>query len=149
MGENPINYSTNVTIGGGSETQRFNLSVTQSEDKGIIMGSGVRRTYLNLKTAIDISKNLTLEFNPKFIYRRDEGAGGDNIGTGGIIDVLRYRPTNGLREYGYVDPAYADPDEEELFTYTNPKSDIKINQQKRHSYNYTNALALIGNQLKV
>lgn len=93
---------------------RFNASLTQSEDKGIIMGSGVRRTNLNIKTAIDITKNLTLQINPKFSFRRDEGAGGDNIGTGGIIDVLRYRPTNGLREFGYIDPSYADPDEEAL-----------------------------------
>lgn len=142
MGENPINYSTNVSIGGGGEKIRFNLSLTQSEDKGIIMGSGVRRTNLNIKTAIDISENLTLQINPKFTYRRDEGAGGDNIGTGGIIDVLQYRPTNGLREYGYVDPAYADPDEEELFTYTNPKSDININQQRKYSYDYSNAFSL-------
>ncbi len=142
MGENPINYSTNIAIGGGGENMRFNLSLTQSEDKGIIMGSGVRRTNLNLKTAIDITDRLTLQINPKFTFRRDEGAGGNNIGTGGIVDVLRYRPTNGLREYGYVDPAYADPDEEELFTYTNPKSDIAINQQKRHDYNYSNAFAI-------
>lgn len=142
MSENPLNYSTNVSIGGGSETLRFNLSLTQSEDKGIIMGSGVRRTNLNIKTAIDISKKLTFQINPKFTFRRDEGAGGDNIGTGGIIDVLRYRPTNGFREYGYIDPRYADPDEEELFTYTNPKSDIDINQQKKHVYNYSTGLSL-------
>lgn len=56
MGENPINYSTNVTIGGGTDKMRFTASLTQSEDKGIIMGSGVRRTNLNIKTAIDITK---------------------------------------------------------------------------------------------
>ena len=121
---------------------RFTASLTQSEDKGIIMGSGVRRTNLNIKTAIDITKNLTLHINPKFTFRRDQGAGGDNIGTGGIIDVLRYRPTNGLREFGYIDPSYADPDEEALFTYTNPKSDIAINQQNKYAYNYTNAISL-------
>ena len=148
MGENPINYSTNITIGGGTDRMRFNASLTQSEDKGIIMASGVRRTNLNIKTSIDITKNLTLQVNPKFTFRRDEGAGGDNIGTGGIIDVLRYRPTNGLREYGYVDPSYADPDEEQLFTYTNPKSDIDINQQKKYSYNYTNALSLEWRPIK-
>ena len=147
MGENPINYSTNVSIGGGTEKMRFNASLTQSEDKGIIMGSGVRRTNLNIKTAIDITKNLTLQINPKLSFRRDEGAG-DNIGTGGIIDVLRYRPTNGLREFGYIDPSYADPDEEALFTYTNPKSDISINQQKKYSYNYTNAFSLEWKPIK-
>ena len=148
MGETPLNYSTNVTIGGGTEKMRFNLSLTQSEDKGIILGSGVRRTNLNLKTSIELSKNLTLQINPKFTFRRDEGAGGKNIGTGGIIDVLRYRPTNGLREYGYVDPSYADPNEEGLFTYTNPKSDIKINQQNKYTYDYTNAFSLEWKPIK-
>lgn len=148
MGETPINYSTNLTIGGGSDKIRFTASLTQSEDKGIILGSGVRRTNINIKTAIDITNNLTFQINPKFSFRRDEGAGGDNIGTGGIIDVLRYRPTNGLREFGYIDPSYADPDEEELFTYTNPKSDININQQKKYSYNYTNAFSLEWRPIK-
>ena len=148
MGETPINYSANVTIGGGSEKVKFNVSLTQSEDKGIILGSGVRRTNLNFKTNVQITKNLSLQFNPKFTFRRDEGAGGTNIGTGGIIDVLKYRPTNGLREFGYVDPAYADPDEEELFTYTNPKSDIDINQLIKHSYTYTNGVALDWKPIK-
>ena len=148
MGETPVNYSTNVTIGGGSDKVKFNLSLTQSEDKGIILGSGVRRTNINFKTNVQVTKNFSIQFNPKFTFRRDEGAGGDNIGTGGIIDVLKYRPTNGLREYGYIDPAYADPDEEELFNYTNPKSDIAINQLIKHAYTYTNSVALEWKPIK-
>ena len=148
MGETPVNYSANVTIGGGSEKVKFNLSLTNSEDKGIILGSGVRRTNLNVKTNIELSDKLSMQFNPKFTFRRDNGAGGDNIGTGGIIDVLKYRPTNGLREYGYIDPAYADPIEESYFTYTNPKSDIAINQLIKHSYTYTNGIALDWKPIK-
>lgn len=148
MGETPVNYSTNVTIGGGSDKVKFNLSLTQSEDKGIILGSGVRRTNINFKANVQITKNLSLQFNPKFTFRRDEGAGGEHVGTGGIIDVLQYRPTNGLREYGYIDPAYADPDEEELFNYTNPKNDISLNQQIKHSYTYTNGIALDWKPIK-
>lgn len=148
MGETPLNYSANVNIGGGSEKVRFNMSLTNSEDKGIILGTGVRRTNVNIKLNAQLTKNLTLYFNPKFTFRRDEGAGGSNIGTGGIIDVLKYRPTNGLRDFGYVDPAYADPDEEELFTYTNPKSDIQLNQLIKHTYTYSNAAALEWKPIK-
>jgi TonB-linked SusC/RagA family outer membrane protein len=148
MGETPINYSSNVTIGGGSDKVKFNVSLTQSEDKGIILGSGVRRTNLNVKTNVQISDKLTMQFNPKFTFRRDEGAGGEHIGTGGIIDVLRYRPTNGLREFGYVDELYADPLEEEMFTYTNPKSDISINQLVKHTYTYTNGLSFDWKPIK-
>ena len=53
------------------------------------MGSGVRRTNIHTKLQTKILPNLTLQYNPKISYRRDEGAGGDNVGTGGIIDVLR------------------------------------------------------------
>ena len=148
MGETPLNYSVNATVGGGTEKVKFNVSITQSEDKGIILGSGVRRTNINMKTNIQFSDKLSLQFNPKFTFRRDEGAGGENVGTGGIIDVLRYRPTNGLREFGYIDPTYADPDEEEMFHMTNPKSDIEINQLIKHSYNYTNSIALDWKPIK-
>ena len=148
MGENPISYSTNLNIGGGSDKVKFNLSLTNSEDNGIILGSGVRRTTINMKTNVKLSDKLTFQINPKFTFRRDEGAGGNNIGTGGIIDVLQYRPTNGLREYGYIDPSYADPDEEELFTYTNPKNDIAINQLVKHSYNYSTGLSLDWKPIK-
>ena len=148
MGETPINYSANVNIGGGSDKVKFNISLTQSEDKGIILGSGVRRTNLNVKTNVQISDKLSMSFNPKFTFRRDNGAGGEHVGTGGIIDVLQYRPTNGLREYGYIDPSYADPDEEELFSYTNPKSDIAINQLVKHSYTYSNGISFDWKPIK-
>ncbi|MCQ2221988.1 MAG: SusC/RagA family TonB-linked outer membrane protein, partial [Prevotella sp.] len=148
MGETPINYSANVTIGGGTDKLKFNASLTQSEDKGIILGSGVRRTNLNIKTNLQITKDLQLQINPKFSYRRKEGAGGDNVGTGGIIDVLKYRPTNGLREFGFIDPSYADPDEEEIFNYTNPKNDIAINQQVSHSWTFSNGIALTWTPIK-
>ena len=148
MGETPISYSANLNIGGGSDKVKFNLSLTNSEDNGIILGSGVRRTTLNMKTNVKLSDKLTFQINPKFTFRRDEGAGGNNIGTGGIINVLQYRPTNGLREYGYIDPSYADPDEEELFNYTNPKNDIAINQLVKHSYNYSTGLSLDWKPIK-
>ncbi len=142
MSETPFNYSTNFTVGGGTEKFRFNASLTNSEDNGIIMSSGVRRTNLNIKMNIQLTRNLTLTINPRLTYRRDTGAGGDKIGSGGIIDVLRYRPTNGLREFAFWDPATVDPDDEAVFEYTNPKSDIDQNTLKKHSYAYTNQFSL-------
>ena len=144
MGNNPFSYSTNVSIGGGNDKTRYNISLTQSDDRGIIMGSGVRRTNIHTKLSTKILPNLTLQFNPKVSYRRDEGAGGDNVGTGGIIDVLRYRPTNGIRELGEIfwTPGAADPDQEALFQYTNPVNDIKTNVRKKHSYTFANQAAL-------
>lgn len=144
MGNNPFSYTANLSIGGGNDKTRYNVSFTQSNDKGIILGSGVRRTNILTKLSTKILPNLTFQFNPKLSYRRDEGAGGDNVGTGGIIDVLRYRPTNGIRERdgAYWPEETIDPDQERIFQYTNPVSDIKTNVQKKHSYTFTNQASL-------
>ena len=147
MGNTPLSYQANVNIGGGNETTKFNLSINQSEDKGIILGSGVRRTVLNLKLNTKLTKNLDFTYNPKMTYRRDEGAGGDNVGTGGIIDVLRYRPTAGLRSWGSYHEA-EDADEAANFTLTNPVNDIATNAQKKHGYTMSQQFSLKWNPIR-
>ena len=146
LGNHPTSYSANVTVGGGNESTRFNLSLTQSEDVGIILGSGVRRTNLNFKLNTKIGKNLDFTYNPKISYRRDAGAGGDNIGSGGLVDVLRYQPTAGLRSWGsYQDMENAA--DAERFILTNPVSDIQTNIQKKHGYTFSNQAALKWNPI--
>ena len=147
MSETPINYSANVTIGGGSADTKFNLSLTQTEDKGIIMGSGVRRTNVNLKLNTNITKRLKLTYKPTLTYRRDEGAGGEYVGTGGIIDVLKYMPTKGYRQFAKWNTSWVDEDVEKAFDFTNPVEDISTNVQKRHSYNLNNRIALSWNPI--
>ena len=148
LGNHPTSYSTNVTVGGGNESTRFNLSLTQSEDVGIILGSGVRRTNVNFKLNQKITKNLDFTYNPKLTYRRDEGAGGANIGSGGIVDrVLRYQPTSGLRSWG----SYADMEnaaDAAMFDLTNPVTDIKTNSQKKHTYTFSQQFALKWNPIR-
>ncbi|MDE5727081.1 MAG: TonB-dependent receptor [Duncaniella sp.] len=144
MGNNPFSYSTNLSIGGGNENTRFNISFTQSEDKGIILGSGVRRTNILTKLQTKILPNLTFQFNPKMTYRRDEGAGGSGVGTGGIIDVLRYAPTGGIREFigiTWPDDRY-DELEEQKYALTNPVNDIATNVRKKHTYTFANQASL-------
>lgn len=148
MGETPVNYSANVNVGGGNDRVRFNLSLTNSKDDGIIMGSGVNRTNINLKMNILLSDKLTLTINPKLSIRNQMGAGGDNIGTGGVINVLKYRPTNGLREFAWWDERFVDPDDEEIFQYTNPKSDIQYNTQTSKSVTSTYQAALEWRPIK-
>ena len=147
MNETPINYSANLSIGGGNESTKFNLSLTQTEDKGIIMGSGVRRTNINLKLNTNITKNLKFTYNPTITYRRDEGAGGDAVGTGGIIDVLKYMPTSGYRQFASWNKNWEDEDISNAFALTNPAKDISTNVQKRHSYNLNNRFSLVWNPI--
>lgn len=148
MNETPVSYSANVTVGGGNEKTKFNLSLTQSEDKGIIMGSGVRRTNLNLKLATQITKNLKFTYSPTMTFRRDEGAGGEGVGTGGIIDVLQYRPTKGYRQFGSYNSDFVDADVDADFDENNPVANIATNVQKKHSYNINNRFSLQWTPIK-
>ena len=148
MNETPLNYMANVTIGGGSEKTRFNLSLTQTDDKGIILGSGVRRTNLSLKLASQLHKNLKFEYNPTITYRRDEGAGGEHVGTGGIIDVLKYVPTKGYRQFANWGHGMEDADVTNYYDETNPVADINTNVQKKHAYTMNNRFALTWNPIK-
>lgn len=156
MGNTPLSYQANLNIGGGNETTKFNLSLTQSEDNGIISGSGVRRTNINFKLNTKLHKNLELTYNPKMTFRYDDGAGGDNVGSGGIIDVLRYRPTGGLREWGSYNgvdasgnPIIVESDDVARdFELTNPINDIDTNIQKKRSYTITNQVSLKWTPIK-
>ena len=148
LGNHPMSYSANVTVGGGNESTRFNLSLTQSEDVGIILGSGVRRTNVNFKLNTKITKNLEFTYNPKLTYRRDEGAGGANVGSGGLVDrVLRYQPTSGLRGWGNYS-IMEDAADAERFNLTNPVSDINTNTQKKHSYAISQQFSLKWTPIK-
>ena len=144
MNESPMNYMANVAIGGGSDNTRFKLSVTQTDDKGTIKGSGVRRTNINLKLSTNLSKNLKFNYSPTMTYRRDNGAGGEGVGTAGIIDVLKYAPTKGYTQFGTYGTHFTlvDPDALAEWDENNPISNIATNVQKKHSYNVNNRMSL-------
>ncbi|MDR3118163.1 MAG: TonB-dependent receptor [Mediterranea sp.] len=148
MGGRPMSYMYNVTLNGGSEKLRFNTSITHHDETGIMIGSGVRRTNVNIKINAQLSPKLKLLINPRISTRRDMGAGADNVGTGGLLGVLRYRPTNGLRDFTHKDPETVNADEEKYFEYTNPKGDMDQNYQLKHSWSFTNQASLEWSPIK-
>ena len=142
MGGSALSQMYNVTVGGGNEKLRFTTSLTHHDESGIIANSGVRRTNLNTKINVQISPKVSLLFNPHFTYRRDLGAGAEGIGTGGLIGVLRYRPTNGLREYMYRADKTINYNDEKYWMLASPMDDINQNYQLKHSYTFINQAAL-------
>ena len=150
MNETPLNYMANVAIGGGNEKTKFKLSLTQTEDKGTILGSGVRRTNINLKLNTDLTKNLKFNYSPTMTYRRDEGAGGEGVGTGGIIDVLKYAPTKGYTAMATYGSHFVNVDQDKLAEWdeNNPVNNVATNIQKKHSYNVNNRMSLTWTPVK-
>jgi TonB-linked SusC/RagA family outer membrane protein len=142
MGGTPLSQMYNVNVKGGNDNVRFSTSLTQHNENGIVENSGVRRTNMNTKVNVKISPKLELLINPRFTYRRDLGAGADGIGTGGLIGVLRYRPTNGLREYMYRDDKTVSYNDEKYWTLSSPLEDINQNYQLKHTYTFVNSASL-------
>ena len=142
MGSTPITQMYNVTVKGGSDNIKLSTSLTHHDERGVVESSGVRRTNMNTKIDVKLSDRVSLLFNPRFTYRRDMGAGGEGIGTSGLIGVLRYRPTNGLREYIFRDDETVNFDEERNWMLASPRDDIDQNYRLRHSYTFTNQASL-------
>lgn len=142
MGEPALTQMYNATVNGGNDKLRFSTSLTQNNQDGIIAGSGVRRTNMNTKINAQLSPKVRLLINPRFTYRRDLGAGASGIGTQGLIGVLNYRPTNGLREFTNYDEEWQDFAVERYWALASPMDDINQNYNLVHSYSFTNQASL-------
>ncbi len=145
LGGTPLSHMYNLTLNGGSQSLRLNTSITHHQENGVLIGSGVTRTTVNTKLSADLSKKVKVLINPRLTYRQDRGAGADAVGGGGIINVLRYRPTNGLREFSFLPIDDIDPEEERYFEYTNPKGDINQNYLRGNRYEFTNQASIDWN----
>lgn len=138
MGGKPLSHMYNLILGGGSQSMRYSTSITHNEENGVLMGSGISRTNVLTRFYAELSPRLKVELVPRFTYRQKRGTGAGAVGRGGLIDVLRYRPTNGLREFSYLPPEDIDPEDERYFEYNNPKGDIEQNYERTNEYSFSN-----------
>lgn len=60
LGGNPISQYYNITVNGGNEKTKFNLSYTRNKDEGQLIGSGLTRNNINLKLNHQLFKNPLL-----------------------------------------------------------------------------------------
>lgn len=148
MGGTPLSQMYNVTLKGGNENLRFSTSLTHHDEQGIVKGTNVRRTNMNTKINIKISPKLSLLINPRLTYRRDLGADGEKTGTGGLIGSIRYRPTNGLREFTYRDDKTVNYNDEKYWLLASPLEDIDQNYRLLHTYNFINQASLTWQPIK-
>jgi len=148
LGNNPMSQMYNLSIGGGSQKISFTSAITYNDDNGVLVGSGVKKVSVNTKVKIEINPKLKVLLNPKLNYSGSRGAGSGAVGRGGIIDVLRYRPTNGLRDFSFYDPTDINPDEEEYFVYTNPKNDIEQNYRRENTNAFINQATIEWTPIK-
>lgn len=85
--------SHNLTIGGGNDKTKYNLSFNYLSDGGLKKSSSFKRMNLMAKLSQEIAKNLTFDFDARYSRRSAFGDEGYRNGTGSnITRSLRYIP---------------------------------------------------------
>jgi TonB-linked SusC/RagA family outer membrane protein len=102
---NHFSQSHNLSIMGGNAVTKYNLSITQTKDPGLMIGTGNSRTNLNFRLSHELLKTLKIEFNTRFSQTTIDGAGTSdyNKSSTKIRNAVTYRPMNGLADVIPID----------------------------------------------
>lgn len=149
LGGNPISQYYNLTISGGSEKTKFNLSYNRNKDEGQLIGSGLSRNNIILKLNHDLFRNLKLETKPHIAPSPlTEQVHREPILSRLFVSV----PTNGLTSGASLDP---DDDDENLDEDGNslnqrytPLEENKQNYRKREETAISLKAALVWDMFK-
>ena len=130
FGGTPLSQYYNLSIDGGSEKTKFNISFTRNKDEGQMIGSGLARNNIRMRLNHELFKGVKLETNINYMNRTVDGAG-----TGGtnVKNALCFRPTNGLSNdfaYDYDDENLDEAGNSLNSTYT-PSEDTDQNYRKK------------------
>ena len=74
-------FNHNISISGGSEKTKFNMSYAHMNDKAIMLGSSFRRDNLSLKLSHKVNDKVNLDFSMRYADTKVNGAGANESKT--------------------------------------------------------------------
>lgn len=111
FGRSALMQTHNVSLNGGKEGTRYNLSLTSNKEEGIMRNSDFDRKLVTFKFDHTFNKSVNIGFSTRFNNTVVNGAGTSNSGsssTNRLRQSVKYRPLlikgQGLDDY---DPDYA------------------------------------------
>ncbi|MDA3818385.1 MAG: TonB-dependent receptor [Prolixibacteraceae bacterium] len=141
FGADAPTYYNNISISGGDEKTKYNISFTNNINKSIMIENGFKKNNLNMKFQHKANDFLTLDFNMRYSERLINGSGTSDTGTQShnrLRHAVQYRPTKGLADF--IDELEFDDDLYFLASQlTDPitlsKDDYKQQFRDNHTYN--------------
>ncbi|WP_276481999.1 SusC/RagA family TonB-linked outer membrane protein [Paraflavitalea pollutisoli] len=88
----------NVSLAGGTDKTKINLSFTNNQDEGLMTGSSYARNYLSFKLNHEISKSLKFDAGVRYSRATTMGAGTSGQSSVRVSDGITTRPVNGLAD---------------------------------------------------
>ncbi len=146
FGNSGLSQSHNISISGGSEKTKFNLSTTYAKDNALMENNGYDRFNVNFKLNHEICKNVKFDFNTRFADIATQG-----VGTGGgtykirSYETITKGPVNGLYDQLDIDPStLSDEEYNEYISITRSLKD-KVNDYWRRKnerrFNFSGAIS--------
>jgi len=98
MGGTRFSQYHNITVNGGSERTRMNLSLTHNDEEGLLSNSGYKRSVVNFKLAHNISDRLELDAYTRVTNTVVDGAGTSGRAQFRVGNMVKSRPVNGIAD---------------------------------------------------
>jgi TonB-linked SusC/RagA family outer membrane protein len=133
FGRDAFNHTHVLGLTGGTKTTTFNFNVNHTDEDGIMLNSGFRRTLATLKLDHKVTDRFRVGASARYSRQLIDGVGTSNTGTQStnrLRNAVRFRPFNapGLEtSVDEFDPEYAN-----LTNLTSPV--ILANQELRFDY---------------
>jgi len=103
LGRTGTSLYNNVSVSGGTNAAKYNISLVRNDDEEIMIGSGYTRTNLTAKTTFNIKKWLKIDLNTRMSDYQLKGAGTGQLGAGEsnnrLPHIVLFRPINGFSNY--------------------------------------------------
>ncbi|MFT3825392.1 MAG: TonB-dependent receptor [Chitinophagaceae bacterium] len=141
FGRDAWNKTHTVSLVGGSKTTTFSLNLSNTNEDGVMLESGFKRTLASFKFDHRASDRLRVGFSARYSRQRVDGVGTSNTGSQGnnrLRNAVRYKPFIAESEVNDVD--VFDPDYANLTNLTNPVL-LAHNELK---YDYRNDINVNG-----
>lgn len=139
FGGSRLSQSHNLSISGGNEMTKINLSLSNNNEEGLLTGSAYDRTAINFKLNQEIFKNLKADFTARITNTVIDGAGTSTSAQLSIKDAVQTRPTNGIADELEFDPTQVtnDDDFQQFIKALTPPSElVKQDWRKRTNNQY-------------
>lgn len=144
FGGSRLSQYHNLSIGGGTEMTKMNLSISHNADEGLLSGSAYQRTAVNFKLNQKISDRLSFDAQARITNSIKDGAG-TSSGQLSIKDAVQTRPVNGIADELDIDLNQVNEDDDFqqfLLGLVNPNELVKQDWRKRTDYDYVFNAAL-------
>ncbi len=133
FGETGTSIYHNLSVTGGGETSKYNVSLTRNDEKEIMIGSGYTRTNLSIKTSHNVSKWLKIDLNTRLSDYRLKGAGTSSNSR--LAHAVQFRPVEGLSAFIDEEEDYEITSSYVLNPLDQTNDDYRRSKRLRFDYN--------------